>query len=86
VIVNSAAVVEHDVLLGEFSHVSPNATLAGGARVGPMAQIGAGATVLPGKSIGARSIVGAGSVVTKDVSSDCVVAGVPAREIQQLRG
>ncbi|HYO93542.1 MAG TPA: hypothetical protein VER33_03475, partial [Polyangiaceae bacterium] len=33
-IVNSGAVVEHDVALGDFSHVSPNATLAGAAALG----------------------------------------------------
>jgi maltose O-acetyltransferase len=46
--------------------------------------IGAGAIILPGITVGARSIVGAGSVVTKDVSPDTVVAGNPARAIGKL--
>ncbi|MDR1404201.1 MAG: sugar O-acetyltransferase [Candidatus Methanoplasma sp.] len=46
--------------------------------------IGAGAIVLPGVTIGTRSIVGAGSVVTKDVPSDTIVAGNPARAIRKL--
>ena len=41
--------------------------------------IGANATICPGVKIGARAFVGAGSVVTKDVPSDAVVYGNPAR-------
>ena len=43
--------------------------------------VGAGAIVLPGITIGSGSIVGAGSVVTKDVSANSVVAGNPAKFI-----
>ena len=43
------------------------------------ASIGSGATLLCGITIGERAIVGAGSVVTKDVPADAVVAGNPAR-------
>ncbi|AIZ56951.1 2,3,4,5-tetrahydropyridine-2,6-dicarboxylate N-acetyltransferase [Candidatus Methanoplasma termitum] len=46
--------------------------------------MGAGVVVIPGVTIGARSIIGAGSVVTKDVSPDTVVAGNPARIIRYL--
>lgn len=43
------------------------------------ASIGSGATILCGVTIGERAIVGAGSVVTKDIPADAVVAGNPAR-------
>jgi UDP-2-acetamido-3-amino-2,3-dideoxy-glucuronate N-acetyltransferase len=43
------------------------------------ASIGSGATILCGVTIGERAIVGAGSVVTKDVPADAIVAGNPAR-------
>ncbi len=36
--------------------------------------------MLPGVRIGTRSVVAAGSVVTKDVQPDTLVAGVPARD------
>lgn len=45
--------------------------------------IGAHAIILKGVSIGARSVIGAGSVVTKSIPADCVVAGNPARIIHQ---
>jgi acetyltransferase-like isoleucine patch superfamily enzyme len=46
--------------------------------------IGAGAIVLKGVTVGARAVVGAGAVVSRDVPSDCVVAGNPARVVKGL--
>jgi acetyltransferase-like isoleucine patch superfamily enzyme len=47
------------------------------------ASIGSSATILCGVTIGENAIIGAGSVVTKDVPANSVVAGVPARIIRQ---
>ena len=46
--------------------------------------IGANAVILPGVTIGEHSVVAAGAVVTKDVPSHSLVAGVPARIIKQI--
>ena len=43
------------------------------------ASIGTGSTILCGVTIGENAMVGAGSVVTKDVPPNTIVAGVPAR-------
>lgn len=43
------------------------------------ASIGSGATLLGGITVGENAIVGAGSVVTKDVPPDSIVAGNPAK-------
>lgn len=48
------------------------------------AWIGAGVTVCPGVTIGENSVIGAGSVVTKDVPSNTVYAGVPAKFIKNI--
>ena len=45
--------------------------------------IGVGAIVLPGVRIGKGAVVGAGAVVTKEVPSFAVVAGVPARLLRR---
>lgn len=46
--------------------------------------IGAGATILPGITVGEKSFVAAGSVVTKDVTSNTIVAGVPAKKVRNI--
>ena len=43
--------------------------------------IGLGAIIMPNVRIGEKCIIAAGSVVTKDVPSNSVVAGVPAKKI-----
>jgi len=48
------------------------------------ASIGTGATILGGVEIGENAIVGAGSVVTKDVPANTIVAGNPARTLRAL--
>lgn len=45
------------------------------------ASIGANATVVCGHNIGKRAMVAAGAVVTKDVKSHALVAGIPAKQI-----
>ena len=46
------------------------------------ASIGSGATILSNICVGENAIVGAGSVVTKDVPSNAIVAGNPARVLR----
>jgi len=48
------------------------------------ASIGSGATVLSNITIGENAIVGAGSVVTKDVPANCIVAGNPAKILRSI--
>jgi acetyltransferase-like isoleucine patch superfamily enzyme len=48
------------------------------------ASVGTSSTILCGVTIGENAIVGAGSVVTKDVPPNTVVAGVPSRVIRHL--
>ena len=48
------------------------------------ASIGSSATILCGVTVGEKAIIGAGSVVTKDVLDNVVVAGNPARLIRKI--
>jgi acetyltransferase-like isoleucine patch superfamily enzyme len=48
------------------------------------ASIGSGATILSNTNIGENAIVGAGSVVTKDVPCDAIVAGNPAKVLRYI--
>jgi len=47
--------------------------------------IGARAVILPGVTINEWAVVGAGAVVTHDVPEYAIVAGVPARQIGDVR-
>jgi len=46
--------------------------------------IGANAVILEGVVVGKGSVVAAGSIVTKDVPENCVVAGSPAKVIKEI--
>jgi len=81
-ILNTGAIVEHDCDVGNFAHLSPAVCIGGGVRVGDTAHLGLGAKVLPRLSIGSGTVVGAGSVVTRDLPSNVVAVGVPARIIR----
>ena len=48
------------------------------------ASIGSGSTILSNISVGENAIVGAGSVVTKDVPANTIVAGNPARILRRI--
>jgi acetyltransferase-like isoleucine patch superfamily enzyme len=87
--------IEDNVFVGHsvtfINDVYPRATSAGGGlqteadwkvertRVCKGASIGSGSTILCNVTIGENAIVGAGSVVTKDVPANAIVAGNPAR-------
>lgn len=47
--------------------------------------VGAGAIIVPGVTIGEGAVIGAGAVVTKDVPPNKMVAGVPARQVRDLK-
>lgn len=49
------------------------------------ASIGSGAVILPGIVIGENSIIGAGSVVTKSVERNVIVAGNPAKKLRKIK-
>lgn len=49
------------------------------------ASIGSGATILSNICIGENAIVGAGSVVTKDVAPNSIVAGNPAKFLRDIK-
>ncbi|MGL4412204.1 MAG: sugar O-acetyltransferase [Bacteroidales bacterium] len=52
--------------------------------IGDNVWIGAGVSILPGVTIGDNVVVAAGSIVNKDIASNVVVAGNPARIIKKL--
>lgn len=52
--------------------------------IGRNCWIGAGALIMPGVTIGDNTVIGAGSVVTRDIPSNCVAYGNPCRVIREI--
>lgn len=77
-IINTGAIVEHECCVGDFSHISINATLAGRVKVGHHVFIGAGSVVRDKITIGDNIIIGAGSTVTHDLFEPGTYVGSPA--------
>jgi len=91
--------IEDDVFVGHnvtfINDLYPRSTTSDGkmqteedwvcvpTRVRKGASIGSSATLLCGITVGEKAIVGAGSVVTKDVPPETVVAGNPARVLRK---
>jgi acetyltransferase-like isoleucine patch superfamily enzyme len=55
-----------------------------GVHLKAKAKVGANATLLPNVTVGENSLIGAGSVVTKDVPPNVIVAGNPAKVIRAI--
>jgi acetyltransferase EpsM len=81
VIVNTGAIIDHDVILGDYVHAAPNVTLTGAVQAAEGTMIGAGATVIPGKTLGKWATIGAGATVISDVPANSTAVGTPARVI-----
>jgi len=79
-IANDVTFVNHN-LTWPFQDKYESLTAFGKIEILDNCQIGVGAILLPGVTIGPNAIVGAGSVVTKDVPANTVVAGNPAHVI-----
>ena len=82
-LINSGVTIGHDVSIGEFCNINPGANLAGTITIGANTTIGIGAVIKEKINIGANVIIGAGSVVVKDIPSNAIAFGVPARIVNE---
>ncbi|KYG79862.1 acetyltransferase [Roseivirga seohaensis] len=82
VIINTSSSIDHDCIIEDYVHISPNATLCGTVHVGEGTQIGAGAVVSPNIKIGKWAVIGAGAVIIRDIPDFAVVVGNPGKIIK----
>jgi len=85
-IFNLNATISHDVVIGDFVTISPQACILGNVEVREGTWIGAAAVVNQGceiskRIIGRNTIIGSGAVVLDNCDSDATYVGVPARRI-----
>ncbi|WP_231874583.1 acyltransferase [Polaribacter atrinae] len=64
-----------------FREVNPEFDYFGKIKVGNNVYIGNCALIMPGVTIGNNVIIGAGTVVTKSVQNDCILAGNPGKVV-----
>lgn len=84
VIVNKSSTVAHDVVLYNFSQVSPGVNFGGFVEVDECTFIGLGAKILPFIKITRHVVIGAGAVVTKNIDKPkTVYVGNPARILEK---
>lgn len=79
-IINTGAIIEHDDVIENYAHISPNAALGGTVHIGSLTHIGIGATVKNNTEICSDCIIGAGAVVVKSIYEPGTYVGVPARK------
>lgn len=84
-LINLNCTIGHDSEIGDFVELSPNVNISGHCKIGSYTTIGTGAILIPNITIGQNVIVAAGSVVTKNIPDNCMVAGVPAEIKKELK-
>jgi len=96
--IHSLAFIPEFTVIEEGCWIGPNVVLTNakypnspnaknelkGVHLKKNAIIGAGCIILPGIVVGSYALIGAGSVVTKDIPDNCVVAGNPAKKINTI--
>lgn len=75
----------HDSYLSDYASLGPAATFAGNGYLGRRSAVGLGAKVREKVKIGDDSVVGPNSFVNKDLPSNVVAFGSPAKIIKQRK-
>lgn len=80
--INLDCTIGHDVLIGEFSTLSPGVHVSGNVHIGRSVYIGTGASIINGTSerplvIADGTVIGAGACITKSTEANSLYAGVP---------
>jgi len=76
--------ITHDGGVGIFRREIQGINVFGKIIIGNNVFIGARTIFMPGIRVGNNVVIAAGSIVTKDIPDNCVVAGVPAKVIKSI--
>lgn len=81
-VLNTGCIVDHDSVVGEYTHLGPGSVLAGAVVVEEGVFVASGAIVGPFVRLGGWSTLGAGAVALRDLPAGCLAVGVPARPVR----
>ena len=79
VIVNTSASLDHECSTGPHAHIAPGVTVSGCVKIGARCHIGTGAKIIQNIFIGDDVLVAAGALVVRDIKSNTMVKGIPAK-------
>lgn len=82
-ILNTRSSLGHDSQMADYSSLAPMVCAGGNFRLGYCSAIGLGANLIENVSVDQHSVVGAGSLVTSHVPSNCIAYGSPAKVIRR---
>jgi len=83
-ILNLNVTVGHDVSMGDYCTLAPQAALSGNVTLARGVELGTAAAVVPGVTLGEGSMICAGAVVSKPLAANLLAAGSPARRVRDL--
>ncbi len=81
VICNTSSSIDHECVIGDFSHICPGTVLCGNVTIGKNCFIGANSVVKQGVAICDNVVIGAGSTVIKNINEPGTYFGNPLRNI-----
>jgi len=82
VIVNTQAVLDHEVIVNDYSQIAPNVSVGGRTVIGKNVFIGIGAVIIDRLNIADNVIVGANATVVRDITEPGTYVGTPAVRIK----
>jgi sugar O-acyltransferase (sialic acid O-acetyltransferase NeuD family) len=82
-IINTAASLDHDNVLNDYSSIGPRVTTGGNVSIGENTFVGISTTILHGVQIGNNTVIGAHSYVNNNFKDLVVAFGVPAKVIRK---
>lgn len=83
-ILNNISCISHGTFVAAGAHICPGVIIGGEVKVGRGSWIGIGSIVKEKITIGSGSYIGAGAVVTRDIPSNVLAYGVPAKIIRSI--
>ena len=83
VILNLGTTIGHDTKIGNYCAFMPQSNIAGEVVLGESVYGGMGVGIINQVIVGDNVTLGAGSVLVKDIPSNCLAVGIPAKVIKQ---
>lgn len=78
-ILNTKASLDHDCIIGEFTHIAPGTTVAGNVNIGHNCWLGIGSTVIQNITIADDIFIGANTLIIRNLIESGLYFGQPAQ-------